>query len=125
MGRALGRADGHSPDLAADFTPGVDGAAGGAHREPAEIAADFLGGSDRSPNGAERGRADLGADLLHATHRGDDRLGHGVHETDRQRFGALERRANGGGHASIAERLRGGNRCGRCARATHGLSWHG
>src|SRR5439155_1752805 len=115
----------HPLDISADFTPGVDGAAGGAHREPAEIAADFLGGSDRSPNGAERGRADLGADLLHAAHRADDRLGHGVHETDRERFGALERRAYGVGHASIAERFGRGNRCGLCARATPGLSWHG
>ena len=103
IGRALRRAGGRSSDLAADFTPGTDGPAGGAHREPSEIAADLLGGADRSANGAERGRAELGADFLNTAHRGDDRLGQRVNETDRQRFRAPERRAQGLRHAGVVE----------------------
>src|SRR5439155_13639309 len=124
MGRALHRSDGDSSDLATNLSPGIDGAAAGAHRQPSEIAADLFGGSDRSANGAERSRAELGADLLNTAYRGDDRLGHGVNETGRQRFGALERRAQGLRHAGVIENPGGGNRRGGYVRATSGSPWH-
>ena len=98
---------GDTPHPAADLTPGVEGAAGRAPREPSQIAADLLGRADRSADGADRGRTDLGPDLLDAANRGDDGVGHRLHESDRQGLGAVQRRADGIGHPAISGRMRG------------------
>jgi hypothetical protein len=90
---------------------GIDDAAGGGVRQPAERAANRSGGADGAASRADRARSEQGADRPDPAEGDDDGVGGRVHEADRHRLNAVERRSNrreqrttGGGVGSAPRR---------------------